>query len=222
MRERKDTKYFYQFRVIIIGDSTVGKSSLLRQFTEGQFIESSDPTVGVDFHVRVLQLNENIRVKLQLWDTAGQERFRSITKTYYRNCAGCLIVYDISNRESFEHARDWLYEAHQSIDDQNVVFLLIGHKVDLDYQREVTTSEGEAFANAHDMIFMETSAKVLCNVEEAFLCVTKEIYRRLVEGDIDQKEGWDGIKTIPFRPTGLYVSNENLTGHDDGHRRCCR
>ena len=162
-------------------------------------------------------------MKLQLWDTAGQERFRSITRTYYRNCAGCLIVYDITNRESFEHVRDWLYEAKQSTEEEEIVFLLIGHKVDLDYQREVTTSEGEAFAKAHDMIFLETSAKMSCNIEEAFMCVTKEIHCRLQSGGINQKEGWDGIKTIPFRPGGLYVSNENLQDIDNNHsnRKCC-
>lgn len=169
-----------------------------------------------------LSLSENVRVKLQLWDTAGQERFRSITRTYYRNCAGCLIVYDITNRESFEHVRDWLYEAKQSTDDQDIVFLLVGHKLDLDYQREVTTSEGEAFANAHDMIFLETSAKILCNIEEAFISVTKEIHRRLQQGEINQMEGWDGIKTIPFRPGGLYVSNEDLSQHGESGRKCCR
>lgn len=167
-------------------------------------------------------LLESVRIKLQLWDTAGQERFRSITKAYYRNCAGCFIVYDITNRESFENARDWLYEAKQNTEDQDVVYLLVGHKVDLDHQREVTTSEGEAFANAHDMMFIETSAKILCNVEEAFISVTKEIYNRLLQGDISQKEGWDGIKTIPFRPGGLYLSNEDLSPPGDNSRRCCR
>ena len=165
---------------------------------------------------------ENVRIKLQLWDTAGQERFRSITRTYYRNCVGCLIVYDITNRETFEHARDWLYEAKQSTDDQDVVFMLIGHKIDLDYLREVTTSEGEAFARAHDMMFIETSAKILCNVEEAFVSVTKEVYRRLQQGDINQKEGWDGIKTVPFRPAGLYLSHEDLSESGGNQKRCCR
>lgn len=94
--------------------------------------------------------------------------------------------------------------------------------MDLDHQREVTTSEGEAFANAHDMMFIETSAKVLCNIEEAFLSVTKEIHRRLRQGDINQKDGWDGIKTVPFRPSGLFLSNEDLTRADDSNRRCCR
>ena len=133
-----------------------------------------------------------------------------------------MIVYDITNRESFEHVRDWLYEAKQSTDDQDIVYLLVGHKLDLDYQREVTTSEGEAFANAHDMIFLETSAKILCNVEEAFVSVTKEIYHRLQQGEINQMEGWDGIKTIPFRPGGLYVSNEDLSQHGESGRKCCR
>eukprot|EP00794_Sanderia_malayensis_P000287 gene287-913_t len=222
MSQKHGPKYFYQFRVIIIGDSTVGKSSLLRQFTEGQFIQSSDPTVGVDFHVRIVDLSENIRVKLQLWDTAGQERFKSITRSYYRNCAGCLVVYDITNRESFEHVRDWLYEAKQSTNEQDIVFLLVGHKVDLDFQREVTTSEGEAFANAHDMLFLETSAKILCNVEEAFLSVAKEILHRLQRGEMNQKDGWDGIKTVPFRPGGFYLSQERLDEVSSTPKRCCR
>ena len=160
-------------------------------------------------------------MKLQLWDTAGQERFRSITRSYYRNCAGCLIIYDITNRESFEHVRDWLWEAKESANDQDIVYLLVGHKIDLDYQREVSTSEGEAFAHAHDMLFIETSAKILCNVEEAFFNVAKEIHRRLEHGDISQKEGWDGIKTVPFRPGGVYLSQEDLTD-PRSQKKCCK
>jgi len=213
---------FYQFRVILIGDSTVGKSSLLRQFTEGQFIQTSDPTVGVDFHVRIIELNDKVRIKLQLWDTAGQERFRSITRSYYRNCAGCLIVYDITCRESFDHVRDWLEEARYATEDQDIVYVLIGHKVDLDYQREVSTAEGEAFASSHGMVFIETSAKILCNVDEAFICVAREIYNRLQQGDIVQKDGWDGVKAVPLRPGNVYLSQEALSDNGNNEKKCCR
>ena len=216
---RFEPNHFYQFRIILIGDSTVGKSSLLRQFVDGQFIQTPDPTVGVDFHVRTVELDDNVRVKLQLWDTAGQERFRAITRTYYRNCAGCLIIYDISCRETFEHVEDWLEESKPATDEQDIVYLLVGHKVDLDYQREVLTSEGEAFAHAHGMLFIETSAKVLCNIEEAFTLVGREIHSRLEQGRIRQKGDWDGVKTVPFRPGNIYLST-----HDDMEmeRRCYR
>jgi len=217
-----DANYFYQFRVILIGDSTVGKSSLLRQFTEGQFIQTNDPTVGVDFHVRIIQLDENVRVKLQLWDTAGQERFRSITRSYYRNCVGCLIIYDITSRESFEHITDWLAEARNSTDDQEIVYLLIGHKLDLDYKREVSTSEGEAFASAHNMLFIETSAKVVCNIEECFVMVAREIYSRLTKGNISQRPGWDGVKAVPCSPPKLSAPVESVEGNGGaGVPGCC-
>lgn len=166
---------------------------------------------------------DKVRVKLQLWDTAGQERFRSITRSYYRNCAGCLVVYDITNRDSFDHVREWLEEAKYATEDQDIVYCLIGHKVDLDYQREVSTSEGEAFAHDHGMMFIETSAKVFCNVEESFQGVAREIYNRLECGNITQKEGWDGVKTVPFRPGNIYLSQETLNevnGKSD--RKCCR
>lgn len=162
-----------------------------------------------------------MHVKLQLWDTAGQERFRSITRSYYRNCAGCFIVYDITHRESFDHARDWLQEAKYATEDQNIVYVLVGHKVDLDYQREVSTSEGEAFAHAHGMVFIETSAKVTCNVEEAFILVAQEIYSRLEQGQITQKDGWDGVKTVPFRPGNIYLSQETLN-EKQTPKKCCR
>lgn len=160
-------------------------------------------------------------MKLQLWDTAGQERFRSITRSYYRNCAGCLIVYDITNRESFDHVRDWLEEARYATEDQDIVYFLVGHKVDLDYLREVSTSEGEAFAYANGMIFIETSAKLMCNIDEAFVGIAREIYTRLEHGNITQKDGWDGVKTVPFRPGNIYLSQETLNeGHSE--KKCCR
>ncbi|XP_002167051.2 ras-related protein Rab-39B [Hydra vulgaris] len=214
-----ETDLFYQFRVILIGDSTVGKSSLLRQFTEGQYIRTSDPTVGVDFHVRVIQISDKVRVKLQLWDTAGQERFRSITRSYYRNCAGCLIVYDINNRESFNHVSEWLREAKYATEDLNVVYSLVGHKLDLDYLREVPTSEGEAFALANDMLFIETSAKILCNVEEAFSSVAREIYKRFHQGSIRQNSDWEGVKKLPSLLPHIYLREES--GDVEQRKKCC-
>ena len=132
-----------------------------------------------------------------------------------------MIIYDITNRDSFEHVREWLEEARYATEDQDIVYCLVGHKVDLDYQREISTSEGEAFAHAHGMMFMETSAKILCNVEEAFNNVAREIYTRLEQGQITPREGWDGVKTVPFRPGNIYLSQETLN-EPQAEKKCCR
>lgn len=167
----------------------------------------------------------DVRIKLQIWDTAGQERFRSITYSYYRNTVGCLIVYDITSRESFLHVNEWLTEARQCVEEHDVVFMLVGHKIDRESRRAVSTEEGERFAEANNMMFIETSAKVLCNVEEAFFIVTEEVYKRMERGDLGLKDGWDGIKALPMRPTdvlgiGHAVSAEDLLEQQES-RRCC-
>ncbi|MPC36951.1 Ras-related protein Rab-39B [Portunus trituberculatus] len=131
----------YQFRLILIGDSTVGKSSLLKYFTDGKFFEVggggcdgglcfqiSDPTVGVDFFARLIEVSDGTRIKLQLWDTAGQERFRSITRTYYRNSVGALVVFDVCNKKSLEHVPMWIMEAKRHIEPHKAVFILVGTK----------------------------------------------------------------------------------------------
>lgn len=184
----------FQFRLILIGDSTVGKSSLLRYFTDGKFAELCDPTVGVDFFARLVEVKPGIRVKLQLWDTAGQERFRSITRSYYRHSVGVIVVYDITNRTSFEHAADWLQEARLHIDPFRAVYIIVGHKTDLDAEREISFREGKQLAKSHGLHFLETSAKTGQNVEETFAVVAKEIYDLIEEGELGPEEGWDGIK----------------------------
>ena len=188
-----DIHFKYQFRLILVGESTVGKSSLLRQFTENRFLEYNDPTVGVDFHARVVEVDGH-PIKLQLWDTAGQERFRSITRSYYRNAAGGLLVYDITNRDSFLKIRDWLEEARQCAEPHRIEFVLVGHKTDQVSNRVVSTSEGAEFARHHELGFMETSAKSPSNVEEAFLMVALRLYELVQEGQLRAEDGWDGVK----------------------------
>jgi len=142
-------QFDYQFRLILIGDSTVGKSSLLKYFTDGRFAEISDPTVGVDFFASMMEVKDGTRIKLQLWDTAGQERFRSITKSYYRNSVGVLLVYDVCNHASFEHIPLWLLEAKRHIEPYRPVFALVGCKLDLvnsGENREVSVEEAKTFA----------------------------------------------------------------------------
>jgi len=211
----------YQFRLILIGDSTVGKSSLLKYFTDGKFAEVSDPTVGVDFFARLIEVKDGTRIKLQLWDTAGQERFRSITKSYYRNSVGALLVYDICNRTSFESIPAWMLEAKRHIEPHRPVFALVGCKLDLvraGAAREVSEDEVKAFAEKHDLFSIETSARTGLNVEEAFAAITQEVYNRIQSGEYKLEDGWDGIKTGFTRPSGF---DFNLVEAEPAKSSCC-
>ncbi|CAD5211520.1 unnamed protein product [Bursaphelenchus okinawaensis] len=202
--------YHHQFRVILIGDSTVGKSSLLRYFIETRTAGISDPTVGVDFYARLVEIKPDHRVKLQLWDTAGQEKFKAITKSYYRNSAGVIIVYDITNRKSFDNVKEWLAEAEANVGGPNpsqCVFLLVGHKADLEDKREVLFEEGEYFAKYHKIKFIETSAMNGDNVNEAFQVVAREINARLENGQLPLNDGWDGIKGGLIRTQSITLSD---------------
>jgi Ras-related protein Rab-1A len=162
------------FKLVLIGDSAVGKSSLLLRFADDSFTDSYISTIGVDFRFRTLKLGDKL-VKLQIWDTAGQERFRTITSAYYRGADGIITVYDVSNQESFEHVQDWLQEVNRYAS-PGTVKLLIGNKSDRS-DRVVTTEQGEAFASNLDMPFLETSAKTSENVEAAFLAMASELIK---------------------------------------------
>ncbi|GBM84680.1 Ras-related protein Rab-39B [Araneus ventricosus] len=185
----------YQFRIIVVGDSTVGKSALLRAFTEGKFSETCDPTVGVDFFARLIEVKDGVRVKLQLWDTAGQERFRTITWSYYRNSVGALLLYDITRRSSFEHLVEWLFEARRHIEPGRAVFEVVACKADLESSRVVSTEEGQAFADSYGLSFIETSAKTGYNLENAFTNISQQIYDKIQSGELKIQDGWDGIRT---------------------------
>lgn len=175
--------YKHLFKYIIVGDTAVGKSCLLLQFTDKRFQPVHDLTIGVEFGSRTISIEGN-QVKLQIWDTAGQEKFRSITRSYYRGAAGALLVYDITRRETFEHLTTWLEDCRK-YSNQNIVIMLIGNKSDLENKRAVSKEEGEAFAKQHGITFLETSAKTAENVEQAFLDTAKKIYDATEAGGID-------------------------------------
>jgi len=169
--------YAYLFKYIIIGDTGVGKSCLLLQFTDKRFRQQHDLTIGVEFGARTIQI-DNKNIKLQIWDTAGQESFKSITRSYYRGAAGALLVYDITRRDTFTHLTRWLEEVRQN-GNPDTTIMLIGNKSDQDSRRQVTTEEGERFARENGLIFIETSAKTAANVEEAFINTTTVIYNNI-------------------------------------------
>ncbi|XP_039190240.1 ras-related protein Rab-42 [Crotalus tigris] len=186
--------WHYQFRILLLGDSTVGKTSLLRRYTERCFIPTPCPTVGVEFYSKMMELPPGIKVKLQLWDTAGQERFRCITRSFYRNAVGVLLIFDMTNRRSFESIFDWYNEVTNVMD--KVIFLLVGHKCDLESMNRVTLEEAEGLAMSLGTSFIETSAKTDTNIDLAFETITNAIYEALRNKEFDLQEGWDGVKII--------------------------
>jgi len=175
--------YKYLFKYIVVGDTAVGKSCLLLQFTDKRFQPVHDLTIGVEFGSRMINI-EGHQVKLQIWDTAGQEKFRSITRSYYRGTAGALLVYDITRRETFDHLTEWLEDCRK-YSNPNIVIMLIGNKCDLEEKRVVSREEGEQFAKNHQLFFLETSAKTTENVDEAFIATAKHIYEKAERGEIN-------------------------------------
>ena len=161
--------YDYLFKIVLVGDSNVGKSSLLLRFTEGKFEEQIAATVGVDFKLTNMEVPGGRRVRLTVWDTAGQERFRSLTPSYYRGSQGVIFAYDVSRRDSFEALDHWLNELETLLPNAgaDLVKLVVGNKIDCE-PRAVDRSEGQQWARRHGMLFAESSAKEAIGVQEVF------------------------------------------------------
>ncbi|MCL7023897.1 hypothetical protein MKW94_029737 [Papaver nudicaule] len=170
-------EYDYLFKLLLIGDSSVGKSCLLLRFSDDSFVESHISTIGVDFKIKTMEL-EGKTVKLQIWDTAGQERFRTITSSYYRGAHGIIVVYDVTEKESFDNVKQWLSEIDRYAND-TVCKLLVGNKCDLVEEKVVQTETAKAFADELGIPFIETSAKDSINVEQVFLTMAAENKKRM-------------------------------------------
>jgi len=167
----------YLFKLLLIGDSGVGKSCLLLRFADDTYTESYISTIGVDFKIRTIELDGKT-IKLQIWDTAGQERFRTITSSYYRGAHGIIVVYDVTDNESFQNVKQWLHEIDRYAS-ENVNKLLVGNKSDLENKRVVSAEQGKEFADSLGIEFLETSAKTSVNVEQAFLTMASQIKDRM-------------------------------------------
>ncbi|KAI6044212.1 GTPase [Pisolithus marmoratus] len=194
--------YDYLFKVVLIGDSGVGKSScapaVLSRFTRNQFNMDSKSTIGVEFATRSISVDGKL-IKAQIWDTAGQERYRAITSAYYRGAVGALLVYDISKQATFANVTRWLKELRDHAD-SNIVIMLVGNKSDLKHLRAVPTEEATNFATQNELSFIETSALDASNVDSAFQTILTDIYRIVSSKTLDQSG--DSVKaptsdTIP-------------------------
>jgi len=170
-----NTEYDYLFKILLIGDSGCGKSMLLNRFVDNTFSDSFITTIGVDFKIKTIDLLGK-KVKLQIWDTAGQERFRTITTAYYKGAQGIMVVFDLTNRDSYQNVMNWIQEIYK-YGTENVVKLLVGNKCDLE-DRKVSFQEANMLANENGLSYIETSSKVTKNIDEAFETISENIFNQ--------------------------------------------
>eukprot|EP01103_Thecamoeba_quadrilineata_P000383 TRINITY_DN10321_c0_g1_i1.p1 TRINITY_DN10321_c0_g1~~TRINITY_DN10321_c0_g1_i1.p1 ORF type:complete len:220 (+),score=39.65 TRINITY_DN10321_c0_g1_i1:150-809(+) len=173
----KPNEYDYLFKIILIGSSGVGKTSLLTRFVDDRFDQEQVNTIGVDFKIKTLDVDGK-KIKLQLWDTAGQERYKTVTNAYFRGSHGIILAYDTTSQTTFEGIEHWLGEVHKYAP-RNVVKLIVGTKCDLSDKRQVETSHVASFAEQHKTLFIESSAYDATNVSEAFNLIVKQIKQRI-------------------------------------------
>lgn len=198
-------EYDFIIKILLIGDSGVGKSCLLLRFADDTFTNSYISTIGVDFKIRTMEIDGKI-VKLQIWDTAGQERFRTITSSYYRGAHGVMIVYDVTDPVSFNNVQIWLQEIGRYAS-ESVCKILVGNKCDLVEKKKVTTDEATVFARNTEMKFYEASARNSTNVEQAFIVMAREILSNMYARDQSRQ---------PLQKKNITIS----TGKKKG-KKCC-
>ena len=194
-------KFDHLFKILIIGESGVGKTCFLLRYAENSFVANHLLTIGIDFKIKVIEI-EGKSIKLQIWDTAGQDRFRTITKTYYKGSHGVILVYDVCDERSFGNVKNWVNQIEQNAK-SSICKVLVGNKCDK-AERVITEEQGRKLAEEYNMKFYETSAKTGQNVEETFTYLTGEILKIY-----KNKEGHTGGVT--------------LNGKDDKeHQGCCK
>ncbi|OIW16164.1 hypothetical protein TanjilG_18879 [Lupinus angustifolius] len=213
MSYKVDHEYDYLFKVVLIGDSGVGKSNILSRFTRNEFCLESKSTIGVEFATRTLQV-EGKTVKAQIWDTAGQERYRAITSAYYRGAVGALLVYDITKRQTFDNVQRWLRELRDHAD-SNIVIMMAGNKSDLNHLRAVSTEDAQSLAEKEGLSFLETSALEAYNVEKAFQTILFDIYHIISKKALATQEA-----SSTSVPHGTTINVSNMSSNT-GNKACC-
>jgi small GTP-binding protein len=217
MSSEPTVNYSYLFKYIIIGDSAVGKSNILLRYIHDNFNEEFQSTIGVEFGAKNIKIEDKI-YRIQIWDTAGQETFRSITRAYYKNSVCAFVVYDITNRNSFQNVKSWIEDCRKQ-SPKTVFMVLIGNKVDLEDSRQVSYEEGSVFAEKNGMLFFETSAKTGKNIEEIFLKSSMEIAKKIDSGFYDLSNDSCGIKQGAGNSSITLNRNNNGNGQAGGY--CC-
>ena len=201
MADNKTGYFDVKYKIMVLGESKVGKTSLIKRYTKDQFGGVYLTTVGMDFQDKIIEI-EDKKVRLQIWDTAGQERFRNVTKSYFQSSQGLVLVYDITDRESFEKLNFWVDNIKNNAP-ENAKFILVGNKCDLANERKVSYEEGENYAKKFNIKFFESSAKDGTNVKEFFFYLANEIYQD------DKTKGKDNKKTV------------QLVSKKKGKKGCC-
>lgn len=206
--------YDYMYKVLLVGDSAVGKSSILLQYVDGSFSETFISTIGVDFKIRTLE-TDGKRIKLQIWDTAGQERFRTITASYYRGAQGIFLVYDVTNPLTFEHISMWMAEIdrHTAANQRAAVRILVGNKIDCEERRVVSRERGAQVADQNGMLFAEVSAKSGAHLDHLFSLMASSVYRTLCEAQTRASAAKSGLA-----PDGSVLVGDNQPTHSAS---CC-
>ena len=214
-------EFDYLLKFIIIGESSVGKSNIVSKFKDNIFDEKTHPSIGVQFIIRNIEIDNTI-FRIQLWDTAGQENFRSMTKIYYKNSSCAFVVYDITERETFNNLEIWINEC-KKVAPETIIFVLIGNKSDLKDNRQVSYEEGETFAENNNMLFFETSAKNGDNIEKVFEESVKLINKNINEGKYNLEDDACGIKKYKIEKNINIeeFENEGSIAKVNRQKKCC-
>lgn len=213
----------FEFNLIVLGNVSVGKTCILSRFTDNKFIKTYKSSVGVEFKLKSIVLDGSTRADLKIWDTVGQERFQSITRQYYKNSNGIILVYDITDRKSFETLSFWINEVKTYSINSNLSFMLVGNKTDLDTKRVVSTEEGEQFAKKHQLLFKEVSALTGHNISLIFEVISRDLVKKRME---EQYKNEVNNKNVPGDNVVIQKQAkmiEEIKGKSEGKKSggCC-
>ena len=212
MSSQNPNGYDMIFKIVLIGDTSVGKTNILSKYLTDEFDPESKATVGVEFGTKNFKIENNI-VKVQIWDTAGQERYRSITNAYYKGAKGALLVYDITNKKSFDNLDRWISDLKTN-GDEKISIVLLGNKSDLESQRVISTEEGKNKAELFKFAFMETSALNGSNIEKSFDELIKEVYK-------DNHELFEKQAKVEMKDKGIDLEQGKSGENKDNEKKWC-